>query len=227
MKAFPQEADCRAHLNPSPHYLLHPSNEKNYIFDGWTGDPRRRRSLAIICVLWWILWATTFSVPGLLGWRGGDSFFNGFSWWLHLTYLPSNNITVWNVTFVFRAGDLFLCSALFWAQTITLPLPSPMFKKFSFVYNACLFRRFCFRAKRVQSLATTPAKWVIRSPAHSTSCDPTPPLEPLNPCSVPSISFPLSFRAARRWLKLVYLHLSDTQTGCLAWWNPFYSELSY
>lgn len=153
------------------------------------GPPRRRRSLAIICVLWWILWATTFSVPRLLGWRGGDSLLDGFSWWLHLTYLPSNNITVRNVTFVFPAGDLFQCSALFWAQTITPPLPSPSVQKsfpLMFVSNSCSVPRFRFWAKPVQSLATAPAKWVIRTTPHSTSCAPTPPLKPLNPGSVPA-----------------------------------------
>lgn len=69
--------------------------------------------------------------PSAAGLEGRRFFIRWVSWWLHLTYLPSNNITARNVTFVFPPGDLFQCSALFWAQTITPPLPSPQFKKFS------------------------------------------------------------------------------------------------
>lgn len=139
------------------------------------GPPRRRRSLAIICVLWWILWATTFSVPRLLGWRGGDSLLDGFSWWLHLTYLPSNNITVRNVTFVFPAGDLFQCSAFFWAQTITPPLPSPQFKK---VFPWCLYRM----PARFPDFAFGPNRFnLLQLHQQSGSSGPRPTLLPVPP----------------------------------------------
>lgn len=152
------------------------------------GTPRRQRSLAIICVLWWILWATTFSVPRLLGWRGGDSLFDGFSWWLHLTFcrqiisLSETSHLFFRPVIYFNAPPSFEPKQ---SHLLFLLLSSKSFP-LMFVSNACSVPRFRFWAKPVQSLATAPAKWVIRTPPYSTSCAPTPPLKPLNPGSVPA-----------------------------------------